>query len=283
MTARFGRIVQVYVGPEGQQGRRFGNDDTGKPGHHIKFTTHSATKNKPPEMRLTLFNLSPESIALFNDPKAVVSLRVGYKTHGVRQWFIGNPVRDSQRMQKSGGDRALEVTVRDCGRKIDFGRLELSISGLATGRQVFDQILSQSGLGEGQVDLGDLKWTRRYAFSGTFTQAMDNLVQAAGGGREWFIRDGAVFVIKRGDVTQERGPIFSSEDATLVGIPEPLEQGGVRFKGLLDVSMRVGRVCKLESEHVTGWFKAVEVASSGSNFGGEFYVDVKGVRYAAAE
>lgn len=280
MTQALQRIVQVRAGPPGGAGRQFGNSERGGAGLHIEFATRAAAVGRPAECDITIYNLARDSVDLFSDPKNFVQVRVGHRSTAVRQVFAGNPTRDTLKLRKQGGDIAMSVTLRDGGHKYDTGRLDVSLSGQTTARQVFDEILAQSGLGEGQVDLGTHTWPRRYVFNGTTKAALDDLVDSVGPTHSWFIRDGNVYILEKSQKTPETGPVFSSENGNLIGSPEPVKGGRVRIKGVLDATLRVGRVVRLESKWLTGYYKLVEVNFMGSNFGNQFYVEMKGVPYA---
>ena len=275
------RVVQVRVGPPGGEGQRFGNDTDGSFGHRIQFATKAGDTGKPAECDLSIYNLSPRSRKLLMDPTNLVSVKAGHASRGARQIFQGSPTVDTLKTVKSGGDWLTKVTLRDGGSGYDNGVLNISFRGKTTARQVLNAILDATGWGEGTVDLGDFQWQRRFVFSGQARVAMDLITSAPAGNRRWFVRDNNVYILKRGAVTAEEAPIFSAESGTLIGSPEPVEGGGVRFKGILDASLRVGRAVKLESKYTTGFFTAVDVAFKGSNYGGDYSVTVKGIPRAS--
>lgn len=283
MTEAFQRIVQVHVGPPGQLGKVVGNKLDGSPGLHVKFSTKNAATNRPSECELSIWNLAEDTIDLFSKSTNVVTVTAGYATTGTHEIFVGNPTRDTLRVRKSRGDWITTVTLRDGGQAYDHGRLEVSLLGEVTPREVLNEIKAQTGLGEGQVDLGGFTWPRRYVWSGSASSALDDLAQSISPEHRWFIRDEKIFILGPNDVTAETAPVFSNENGTLTGSVEPVEGGGVRFTGVLDATVRVGRKVRLESRRITGWFKVIEMQFSGDNFGGPFSVAVKGVRYDAVE
>ncbi len=280
MTRLLQRIVQVRAGPPGGEGRLLGNGDNGKAGNHVTFATRAGDVGRPAECKLVMFNLRDDTIGLFEKASNVVRVKAGYRGDSVQQIFEGNPAPDTLKSRKQSGDIATEVTIRDGGRKYDEGRLEVSLSGHTTARQVLDAVKESTGLGEGQVDLGNVSWRRRYVFSGPARDALDDIVEAAGPGYRWFIRDGNIYILDREQVTPGKAPVFSSKDGTLVGTPETVEGNLIRFTGMLVAGVRVGGVVKLESERITGFYKVVEEAKEGNNFNGGFYVKVKGRRRA---
>lgn len=279
MTEVLQRVVQVRVGAPGKSGKLVGNADDGGFGLHVKFSTKAAAVGRPAECSLSMWNLRDDTIDLFNRGENAVSIKAGYLNASVHTIFTGNPTKDTLSVRKSQGDWITSVTLRDGGRAYDHGRMDVSFDGRTTGREVLDEILRQTGLGEGQVELGDFAWIRRYIHSGSARSALDDLTRSIGPQHRWFIRDGNVFILGPNDVTQETAPVFSAENGTLIGTPEPVEGGGIRFVGILDGTVRVGRKVRLESRRTTGWFKVVEVQFKGDNFGGAFNVAIKGSKY----
>jgi len=279
----FQRIVQVRAGPPGEPGRMFGNPDGGGSGLHVQFNTNAGDTGRPAECTLTLFNLSPESVGLLEARTNVVQLRVGHENHGIQTIFVGNPAPETLVVNKQGGDWLTRVVIRDGGYAYDHSRLNISLAGQTTGRQVLDAILAATGLGEGQVDLGTVRWPNRYVFSGKARDALDDLVEAIGPTYRWFIRKGDVYILDRTQTTPETAPRFASELGNLVGSPEPVEGGGIKFTGILDAGVGVGQVVRVESSRISGWYKVVEVNFSGDNMGGAFYVIPKCVKYRTVE
>ncbi len=281
MTVALQRIIQVRAGEPGAEGSQFGNDGEGGVGHSISFTTRAADVGRPAECDLSIYNLAPASMGLFEKAGNLVQVRAGHRTTRVGMVFQGNPTPGTLKVKKVGGDIVTSVTLRDGGRKYDTGRVSLSLRGPVTGRQVFDEILAQSGFGEGQVTLRGASWPRRYVFDGSARAALDDLVETVGPSYAWFIRDGNIHILDKDDKTPETAPLFSADTGTLVGSPEPVEGGGVRFRGILNTSVRVGRTVELESLRHNGHYKVVEAGFNADNFGQSFYVNVKGVPYGS--
>lgn len=273
------RMVQVRVGPPGGTGKTFGDRDDGTPGLDVEFETHAGDYERPAECVVRIFNMSADSRRMLSDRTNVAIVRVGYQGQGYKAVFTGNPTPETLSVEKSSGDWVTTITLRDGGLAFDRGRVDVSFAGSTSGRQVLDEILRQTGLGEGQADVAGISFPRRYVYSGPAKGAIRELAKLAGPTHRWFIRDGNLFILGATQTTPETGPVFSSELGNLVGSPESSDDGTVRFRGMLDTTVRVGRVVKLESRFISGWFKVVEASFQGNNFGGAFYVHIKGVKY----
>ncbi len=74
--------------------------------------------------------------------------------------------------------------------------------------------------------------------------------------------------------------VFSADQGNLIESPTKLPEGGIQFKGMLDPSIRVGCVVKVESRRITGFYKVASVSFQGDNYGGDYSVTIKGFKYA---
>jgi hypothetical protein len=279
----FLRGVQLRCGPPGAKGLAFGNEAPGVTGHHVKFSTKASDTGRPATCVVQIYNISDTSLHVFEDSKNVATLLVGHADRGMSALFKGNPLPNTLTMSRQGGDWVTSVTLRDGGRKLDFGRLDVSFTTTTTGRQVLDRIISETGLGRGQIDLGVVNFPRRFVFSGSASQALDLLVGATATDpqpRRWFVRDGDLYILPSTTPTAEKAVVYSADNGTLVGSPTAGEDGSIQFKGVLvDTTLRVGRVVKLVSRRFSGFYKAVDVSFSGTNYDSSFYVTIKAVPY----
>jgi hypothetical protein len=287
MGRNFQRIVRVTAGPRGKpdQARVFGNTKEGGPGHHVRFSTRAGDTGRAGECDLTIYNLSPESVALFEVATNVVKVDVGYREYSgndgvpnLRTVFAGNPETAKMRYRKSGGDWRLDVLIRDGGHAIDYGRLDVSYSTPTPVSKVITDLAKAMNLATGTIDAGAVPDLRRFVYSGAARDALDMLVCSAGEGRQWFVRDSTLHVMGRGGSTPEQAVVFSSETGNLLEAPTTLEKGGVEFVGMMEPSIRVGCVVKVESKRVTGFYRVTGVAFRGSNYDGAFSVKIKAVR-----
>ncbi len=276
------RGVEVRCGPPGGEGRRFGNAP-GEAGHHVEFSTKSRDTGTPAECTISIWNITDESLAFFEDPANIGIVRIGHKGRGLQTLFQGNPTPRTLSMKRQGGDWKMSVVLRDAGRALDYGRLDVSMTSATSGEQVLNEILDATGLGRGEIDIGSVLFPNSFVFSGAARRALDLLVGATAttaSPRRWFVRDGDLYVLPKARPTKERAVVYSPENGTLVGSPTATETGGVSFKGVIvDTTLRVGRVVSLRSKRFDGFYKAIEVGFKGSNYGTPFYVNVKAVPY----
>lgn len=280
------RMIRVAVGPRGTLTRVFGNAEDGSPGHHVEFSTQAGDEGQAGECNLTIYNLNEQSLALFEDPKHVVQIRAGYRdAAGAAHQpnpavvFSGSPDPAKLKYAKQGGDWALSVLVRDGGHALDYGRLDRSYARGISLAQLAADATKAAGLSVGKVAVGSqTPYLSRAVFSAPVREILDLITARVGKGTQWFVRDGAVYVMGREDTTPERAVVFSSEAGNLLDPPSRLEEGGIEFRGILEPSIRVGCVVKVESIKITEFYRVTAVSFSADNYGGDFSVTIRGVK-----
>lgn len=280
MALLWHRSVAATIGPAGGTGVRVGTGEDGSRGLDLDFVVTMTDDPEPNQLRLQVWNPSPNTVAKAQDPDAVVRLTVGHRGDDgdgvVRQVFVGEPVPGGVRFAPSGnGDQLLEIEARDGGRAYSLGRLETSFATATTGRQVFDAIAGELGAPLGLVDLDPgLDFPQGIVLLGPARRLLDELVASMG--RRWYFRDGALHVVREGDDTGEAAVVFSAEAGNLIGSPAPTDRG-IEVRGLLAPTLRPGKVFRVESKEYSGFYVCTDLRFQGSSYRGRFDVVAKGV------
>lgn len=265
----YDRIVTVIAGPPGGEGQLF-------EGLRISFdTVHSAGRH-PNGARITIYNISPDNLALFKPRKNIVQLNVGYG--GVpRTLFLGNPVRDGLRYGlNSSADRELQVELADGGAGYAGARVVRTFSGNTPVSSIVDAVQQTTGWALGDIDLpAGLTLPGSTTVIDKAPDILDRVAQMIPGGGRWFVRDNALYIKGLTKPTAEAAILLSQTERTLIGTPTPTRKG-VQARGLLDATMRPGRRFRVEHELVSGNYYATEVRCSGDAWGGPFYMDLTG-------
>ncbi len=269
--ALFGRSVVVDVGPEGGPGRRLEGLD-------VDFRVAMSRSSGPNEATIRIFNPAPGTVDALQGAAAVVRLQVGYddENEATRTIFLGTPNRKGGiELDNGPPDRILTISAKDGGRAFDLARLNVAFATSTSARQVFDEIADALGLAEGEIDLdADVEFPRGVSLIGPAKHRLDEFASSMG--REWFVRDQALYVVEPGAETGEAGVVFSAEAGNLIGSPKPVEEG-LEITGLIAPSLRPGKSYRVESAGYVGDYIADEVLFEGSSgFAGAFYVRVTG-------
>lgn len=266
------RIVRVAAGPPGGEGKLY-------EGLRISFDcTHDGGRH-PSQGRVRIYNVAPDSIALFKPRRNVIALQVGY-VGAVKQLFAGNPIRNGLRIWRSGGDRILEAEVSDGGAGYSDSFIAKTFSGDTPAGQVLDTVLSATGWTRGDIDsaLGQITLPGSTTFTDRAPEILDRMASWLPGGGTWFVRDGALYVKRAGEATPDRALRISQQDGNLIGTPTSTNRG-VRLTALIDATMRPGQRVRVEHRLVTGDYRVTDVRFYGdSGYANEYYMDITGVR-----
>lgn len=279
----FGRQVALQFGTETTPGRSFTDLTVG-------FRVELARAGRPGTARIEVKNLDRTSIAQLQTPRAIVQLLAGYDVP--RMIFRGNPVKNGVTTRQQGATSITTIDAHDGGRAYQDATVNVSFSTETSLAQVFEVVAAQLGLPRGTIRLppgGDvLRFPHGCVLSGKASTVLDRLARAAAA--DWFVRDGVLQFVGQGTDTGETAVVFSSANGNLIGSPSPKtptaastpsatapRPGTIEITGLLDPSMRPGRLFVVESPTLTGTYIARDVTFVGdSGFETAFYAVITG-------
>ena len=266
----FGRQVAVEIGPERGPGRRLADL---RCGFKVEYKASKAVNTAT----IRLYNAAPASIGLLRVPGSVIRLLVGYDP-APRVIFQGPPVRDGIDVRVDGPDRILVVDAADGGRTYT-STVNVAFSTPTTFGQVLNTVLGATQWGRGFIDpaLERVSLPHGIVLFGRPPEVMDRLAAAVGAsGADWFVRDGALYVVARGASTPEVAPLISSTQGNLIGSPNGTKDG-IKVRALIDATMRPGRAFVVESVGVNGTFVCKDVTFTGdSGFEDAYHMDIVG-------
>ena len=258
----FKRQVFLQIGPAGEVGKSFA-------GFRIGFTVKMSASSTPNTATLEAYNLNDATLALAQRSDCVVRLLAGYDVP--RLLFQGNPVKDGVRKERKGVDNVLTIEASDGGKAYKEARVSVGFATATTLRQVFDAVAVQTGLPSGTIRIPEnVSFPHGITLAGNARDVLDRLALASGS--QWFVRDGALQFVGVGEDTGEQAIVFSSAAGNLIGSPTK-KDGGVSVKALLAPTLRPGKVFKVESRDLSGFYTATDVEFTGdSGFDSPFYV-----------
>lgn len=266
----FGRSVAVEIGPEGGTGLRLAD-------LRVSFRCAHKSGKAANTATVRIFNPAPTSIGLLRAPLAALRLLVGYDVP--RLIFQGTPVRGGIDLRAEGPDRVLEVDLADGGRAYAETMLQVSLTTPSTFGQVLALVLAQTLWARGYIDpaIEAISLPHGIVLMGRPAEVMDRLAAAAVPfGAQWFVRDGALYVVPRGQSTPEVAPLLSSTQGNLIGSPTTTKTG-IKVRALIDATMRPGRAFVVQGAAVSGTYVARDVTFTGdSGFDNPFWMDIDG-------
>jgi len=266
MTTRFGRQVELLLGTEGSDGRRYR-------GIRVGFKVKMSSSGEPNSATIQAWGIGEEAVAAMQEPDAVVRLNAGYDAP--RLIFQGSPIEGGVTYERQGAESVLTIDAADGGREYILSNVNIAFATDVTARQILDEVLAQLSLPEGYIETSNATiYPHGLTVTGKARTVLDRLALAEGA--TWNIRDGAFYFYPKGGATQEPAVVFSSEQGNLIGIPVAKDKN-IEFRALLEPSMRPGRACIVRSEKFNGTVIARDVAFAGdSGWANDYYVDVVG-------
>ena len=267
--ALFQRQVIVQFGQPGEVGKSFSD-------LKVSFQVVMSRASDPNQAKISIWNLSRDSVKALQADGAVVRLLAGYTVP--RQIFEGNPIASGVKVRQQGQDRVVEIEAQDGGKTYQEARVSISIATPTSLQEVLDEALSQVGAfgaasGAVRSDLSEIKLTQGFSFEGPARELLDRL--ALSSGSYWTLRDGAIQFVEDGESTGEVAIEFSAETGNLIGSPSE-KDSGVEVTALIAPSLRPGKHFSVASENVNGLYLADDVAFRGDSQSGEFYVVASG-------
>ena len=92
--------------------------------------------------------------------------------------------------------------------------------------------------------------------------------------QEWWIDDGAIWIVDKGQPLPLPPKVISSVPAEgasrMLAEPEGIEDGGVAVRALLTSAIKIGQSVTLAAGRLSGLYRCEAIAHSGDNRGGTF-------------
>lgn len=276
MSTLFDRVVRIELGQPGSTGRSID-------GLRIRFKVKFSKAPEPNTAAIDVYNPSAQTVSAARAGGAVFRLLAGYngisgQPGTVRQVFKGTAVKNGIKVTKSGVDRILHIEAQDGGDVYRLANISLSISTEVTALDLLDAVLADLEIPRGLVSAPvDARWPQGITFQGRSRDLLDRIATTQNA--DWFIRDGAFYLMPRGTATTETAPVYSVKRRTLIGSPVQRDHGQVEVVALLDPGMRPGRQYVVESltDEINGTYVAGDVRMEGdSGYESAFYTTIQG-------
>ncbi len=269
MSRLFDRTVSVSAGPRGAPGREYRD-------LRIDFDVNHSGGRAPSRARITVYNLSPQALALFKPRSNLITLKAG---HGEisQVLFTGNPVRDGVTYRNTqSGDRILEVEVSDGGSGFTAAPIVKTYQN-TTWDQIMADVLGTTDWLRGEWDVPPgIAAPGSTTVIDKPTDIVERFAQLIPGGGNWWVRDNTLYVKAKNVPTAETALLLSRDAGNLIGTPTPTSKG-CKVQAILDSTMRPGRQFQVTHPLVTGLFMATDVRFTGSSgYGNQFYMDITG-------
>jgi hypothetical protein len=231
--------------------------------------------------KFTIWNLSKNSRALFEEKDAVVICKLGYSGIGTysdgvavsgqnlaEQTFIGNIIENGIRLERTGGDIALNiecataaVATRDSVVNKSFGEGTPIIS-------IVNELASILGIKISNIPVADFGVALNGAsLSGNVKDMMTTLLGK--NGMTWSVQDDELQITQINKPTTEQAVIMNSYSG-LIGVPTKRQDGTLFFTSLLNPKLKPNRIVLFGSREINGTFRVQKVTHTGDLEAGKF-------------
>jgi len=210
----FKRVVELLVGPEGQENRGYSITDL-----KISFEVIKTIKESTNIAKIRVFNVSEATSVKMSQYHNKVILRAGYEDETVQTLFYGDLVRAIR--VREGADAILEIEAHDGVKQLTSRRITLGYSAGTPVKTVLNDIISAAQLPLAQP-LPEItkQYVHGYSFApGLVKNALTEVLRFIK--KNWTVQNGQLVIFDPGAVI-ENTRIYLSKETGLIQHPEPL-------------------------------------------------------------
>jgi hypothetical protein len=266
-TLLFERQADLTVAPLS------GGDGIKIEGLRIVFSVEKTSTSEANHASVQVYNLAEQTRGWLKSKDQAVVLNAGYLESSQRL-FAG--VIDRLEHEREGVDLVTTIECKDGGLDLRDPEFHRSYrAGTSKASIISDIVANMPHTTQGPVAaLGAQGRTGgAVALSGTCKRVLDRLGRSWG--YEWSIQDGVLQVLDEGEAaTPEILAVKLTPTTGLIGSPTKTERG-VKARSLLRPSLRPGSYLVVESEFLTGGYKAESVRHDGDTHGGAWNTETE--------
>ena len=269
--------------------------------HHITFDVSKSSSNRDSgnSASIEIYNLSKDELKTFETEYLYCALEVGYKGKyqeagiPLAQLFSGEVVQMMTR--KSGTDIVTQLILGSGYTDLNFSSLSTTVPAGKTVKDVINEVIKgMPGVSRGIFNGTNLNnpVVFGYPLTGSSRQMLDEITEA--NDLEYHVDNGILYVNdKKGALNTKAQATVLNQATGLIDTPYFIVGGrthrgrnkdsdskkkqfirqGIYFSCLLNPEIAPGRIVKLESDDVSGYFKIDSARYSGSYHGGDWRID----------
>lgn len=282
----FKRKCHLSIGQSGTEGFEIGGMESNGIPLHIKFSMEKADCESPNTAKITVWNLSPEHLAVLEKKDCAIILQAGYGEN-LSMAFMGTVTYATTTHE--GADIMTDIEAADS--RVELRDTSMSVSyaaGTATDI-VYSNIAEKMGLPLSVSELAMATPTifgNGFSFIGTAKDVMTRVTKLDG--NNWTIQDGVIQITKPGEPISTECYVLGAESG-LIGYPKRINisaggsdgdnntttesdtaQLGWEVKYFINLAIGVNSYVYLESKMTTGYYRVQKVAIDGDNYEGDF-------------
>lgn len=254
------RVVSVQIGRPNEQGVQIEN-------LRVRFQIRKSDTENKNSCELSIWNLSPETFALLQEPDVVIILRAGYEDEGgARPLFYGGV--NYVTVDRSSPDWEYRIYCHDGYRKPADREISLSFAGGTSRQAIVDQIIRVYNLGIGKAERVPGRVEGGFTYTGLADGALEKILD--GTGLKARVHNEIIYILRPGTYIAE----FRLTPRTgLIGQPEMVKEDDKiywRVKSVLYTDIVPDMTLEIESRDLTGFYNIKEVEYRGDTHGEDF-------------
>lgn len=227
---------------------------------------------------ISVYNLAEQTRSRVAEKGIETILAVGYSG---RSSVIFRGKLEAGQNKREGVDWATTFQSTDGGRELRQARINKSFKTVSV-TEAFQSVASALGVGLGnaidKISEGNKRGTitdfaNGLVLSGSARAELDRLVRTFG--LDWSIQDGQIQLLGPRDAIEPGDAIVLDSDRGMIGSPESGEDGIVEVRSLLIPQLTPGRVVKLSSLQVSGFYRVENVSYQGDTRGSDWFADLE--------
>nr|DAU07404.1 MAG TPA: tail protein [Caudoviricetes sp.] len=279
----FNRQYRVQIGKNGTMGKEIGKPDP-ETGRSIRcqFSCEIGDSSASNTGKITLWNLSDETLRLLDQEACLIELRAGY---GDDLPVIMGGSLVSCVTSPDGADSQTEIEFVDGFKSARDNTLSLSYSGSVNGKKIVEDAAKKIGCEvrySNSVKFSDLK---NFAFVGNGKTLIGKICNKSG--LRWSVQNGIVQICTL-DEPITTAAYRLAADTGLIGSPKPVYESsqtsnnkgknstkrkakkGLEIEYLLNGHILIDDYIKLESRKYSGNYRMSKIAFDGDTEGGDW-------------
>lgn len=235
-------------------------------GLRTKFVIEKTSESTPNKAKIEIYNLKESSRTFLEAKEMRVILEVGYpkKIEGVAS---GNITKAFSRQEVPNWITTIES--QDGQTELTENHIEESWSPGTPFQAMIAKGIEKLGLAKGpQVQAIAGAAAEGFSFSGTAKDMLDSFAQKFG--FEWSVQDGAVQILPDKIPIPGVATVVSATSGLINNVVKT--EKGIEFSNLINGGIAPGKLIKVESIGVRGFYKVRKATLTGDTHGDEWFV-----------
>lgn len=280
----FDRQYRLSIAPSGKEGFEIGETDKDHPiPPHVSFSFDKSDLSTQNTGDLSVWNLSPEHLAILEQKDCLCSLKAGY---GDKLSLIFAGIVSFYTTSLDGADTKTDLEVVDNLISIRDTYISVSYNGTVSWKTIISDTAGQMGVTPSySYNATFVDVSNGFSYVGLAKNILDKGCKCCG--LSWSVQNGVLQIKKTGDVMSKEVYVLSKETG-LLGIPARVavteesdtkksstestkdKKIGWDVEYLMNAAITVDDYVKLESRLVEGYFRVQSVSISGDNISGDW-------------